>query len=157
MLDTAAELGIPLTMYGLDVFYDVRVSREQARELVRRGGAAELAGLLVLHQCERFGTPDATVGDARRLFGSSSVQLIPVLDGTAYLGAVARDDIGEAGDGEPITGFTRSNPPTATASTPAGKALRATAVIRNASSTSRSAPGNRAWRYGRIRRTSGPR
>ncbi|HVG67044.1 MAG TPA: CBS domain-containing protein, partial [Gaiellales bacterium] len=68
---------------------------------------------------------DATVGDARRLFGSSSVQLIPVLDGTAYLGAVARDDIGEAGDGEPITGFTRSNPPTATASTPAGKALRA--------------------------------
>ena len=68
---------------------------------------------------------DATVGDARRLFGSSSVQLIPVLDGTAYLGAVARDDIGDAGDGEPITGFTRSNPPTATASTPAGKALRA--------------------------------
>jgi pyrimidine-specific ribonucleoside hydrolase len=51
-------------MYGLDVFYDVRVSREQAQELVRRGGAAELAGLLVLHQCERFGTPDATIGDA---------------------------------------------------------------------------------------------
>src|SRR6476661_4302864 len=64
VLETAAELGIPVTMYGLDVFYDVRVSREQAQELVRRGGAAELAGLLVLHQCERFGTPDATVGDA---------------------------------------------------------------------------------------------
>ena len=64
VLETAAELGVPVTMYGLDVFYDVRVSREQAQELVRRGGAAELAGLLVLHQCERFGTPDATVGDA---------------------------------------------------------------------------------------------
>src|SRR6478672_6469889 len=68
---------------------------------------------------------DATVGDARTLFASSSVQLIPVLDGTTYLGAVSRDDIGGAGDEEPITGFTRSNPPTATASTPAGKALLA--------------------------------
>ena len=66
VLETAAELGVPVTMYGLDVFYDVRVSREQAQELVRRGGAAELAGLLVLHQCERFGTPDATVGRRRR-------------------------------------------------------------------------------------------
>jgi inosine-uridine nucleoside N-ribohydrolase len=64
VLGTAAELGVPVTMYGLDVFYDVRVSREQAEELVRRGGAAELAGRLVLHQCERFGATDATVGDA---------------------------------------------------------------------------------------------
>jgi len=38
---------------------------------------------------------DATVGDARTLFASSSVQLIPVLDGTTYLGAVSRD--GDAG------------------------------------------------------------
>ena len=70
-------------------------------------------------------TADAAVGDARGLFESSSVQLIPVLDGTTYLGAVSRDDIGGASDEEPITGFMRSNPPTATASTPARKALLA--------------------------------
>ena len=64
VLECAAELGVPVTMYGLDVFYDVRVSREQAQDLVGRGGPAELAGRLVLHQCERFGTQDATVGDA---------------------------------------------------------------------------------------------
>jgi pyrimidine-specific ribonucleoside hydrolase len=64
VLECAAELDVPVTMYGLDVFYDVRVSREQAQDLVGRGGAAELAGRLVLHQCERFGTQDATVGDA---------------------------------------------------------------------------------------------
>jgi pyrimidine-specific ribonucleoside hydrolase len=64
VLECAAELGVPVTMYGLDVFYDVRVSREQAEELVGRGGAAELAGRLVLSQCDRFGTADATVGDA---------------------------------------------------------------------------------------------
>src|SRR4029078_11078590 len=68
---------------------------------------------------------DATVGDARTLFASSSVQLIPVLDGTAYLGAGLRADIDGAGDDEPITGFAQASPPTATASTPAGEALPA--------------------------------
>src|SRR6478609_9214566 len=66
VLETAAELGVPVTMYGLDVFYDVRVSREDAAALVAQGGhgAAELAGRLVAFQCARFGTPDATIGDA---------------------------------------------------------------------------------------------
>jgi hypothetical protein len=68
---------------------------------------------------------DATVGDARTLFASSSVQLIPVLDGTTYLGAVSRDDIDGVGDDQPVTGFAQASPPTATASTPAGEALLA--------------------------------
>jgi CBS domain-containing protein len=67
----------------------------------------------------------ATVADARRVFASSSVQLIPVLDGTAYRGAVMRDDIAGAADEDPILRFAVSTPPTATASTPAGEALLA--------------------------------
>ncbi len=65
-LDAAAELGIPVTMYGLDVFYDPVVTRAEAAELVAVGGrgAAELGGLLVTHQCDRFGTDAATIGDA---------------------------------------------------------------------------------------------
>ena len=66
VLDSAAELDIPVVMYGLDVFYDVRVSREQATELMAVGGRgpAELAGRLIDFQCRRFGQPDATIGDA---------------------------------------------------------------------------------------------
>ncbi len=66
VLESAAELGIPVVMYGLDVFYDVRVSREQAAELIAVGGRgpAELAGRLIDYQCGRFGQPDATIGDA---------------------------------------------------------------------------------------------
>jgi pyrimidine-specific ribonucleoside hydrolase len=53
-------------MYGLDVFYDVLVSREQAAELIAVGGRgpAELAGRLIDFQCGRFGQPQATIGDA---------------------------------------------------------------------------------------------
>ena len=66
VLESAAELEIPVVMYGLDVFYDVRVSREQAAELigVGRRGPAELAGRLIDYQCDRFGEEDATIGDA---------------------------------------------------------------------------------------------
>jgi len=66
VLESAAELEIPVVMYGLDVFYDVRVSREQAAGLIAVGGRgpAELAGRLIDFQCGRFGEPDATIGDA---------------------------------------------------------------------------------------------
>ena len=66
VLESAAELDIPVVMYGLDVFYDVKVSREQAAGLIGVGGCgpAELAGRLIDFQCDRFGQPDATVGDA---------------------------------------------------------------------------------------------
>jgi CBS domain-containing protein len=65
----------------------------------------------------------ATVADARAIFESSSVQLIPLLDGQAYAGAVSRDDIAEAADDEPIAGHAASTPPTATASTSVAQAL----------------------------------
>ena len=66
VLESAAELGIPVVMYGLDVFYDVRVSREQAYGLISIGGRgpAELAGRLIDFQCGRLGEPEATIGDA---------------------------------------------------------------------------------------------
>ncbi|HEX7538269.1 MAG TPA: nucleoside hydrolase [Dermatophilaceae bacterium] len=66
VLEAAGELGTPVVMYGLDVFYDVRVSREQAAGLIAVGGRgpAELAGRLIDYQCGRFGQADATIGDA---------------------------------------------------------------------------------------------
>lgn len=68
VLDAARALQIPVTMYGLDVFYGPLVSHAQALDLIAEGRArgdraTELAGLLLDHQCRRFGT-DATIGDA---------------------------------------------------------------------------------------------
>ena len=71
-------------------------------------------------------TVAATVADARALFASSSVQVIPVLEGNAYLGAVLREDLPpEAGDDEPIACYATARPPTATASTRLSDALAA--------------------------------
>ena len=66
VLESAAELDIPVLMYGLDVFYDVLVSREQAAGLIAVGGRGptELAGRLIDYQCDRFGGHQATIGDA---------------------------------------------------------------------------------------------
>lgn len=65
VLEAAADAGIPVTMYGLDVFYDPTVTRDEARSLIAAGGdAARLAGELVAFQCERFGSEQATIGDA---------------------------------------------------------------------------------------------
>lgn len=65
VLDAATELGIPVTMYGLDVFYEPTITRAQARQLIGSGGtAARLAGELIEFQCDRFGSEQATIGDA---------------------------------------------------------------------------------------------
>jgi pyrimidine-specific ribonucleoside hydrolase len=57
--------GVPTTMYGLDVFYDVTVSADEAARLSRlEDPAARLAGDLLLHQVSRFGGEGATIGDA---------------------------------------------------------------------------------------------
>jgi pyrimidine-specific ribonucleoside hydrolase len=66
VIEAAGELGVPITMYGLDVFYDVKVSLEQAQSLldVGGGGAAELAGLLMRQRCDRYQANEATIGDA---------------------------------------------------------------------------------------------
>ncbi len=66
VLDACAEHGVPVTMYGLDVFSGPRVARAEAERLAAAGGraASRLAGRLVLHQCDRSGGDDATIGDA---------------------------------------------------------------------------------------------
>jgi pyrimidine-specific ribonucleoside hydrolase len=57
--------GLPVTMYGLDVFYDVTVSRADATELAASPDpAARLAGELLLFSVGRFGGRAATIGDA---------------------------------------------------------------------------------------------
>jgi predicted transcriptional regulator len=66
---------------------------------------------------------DATVGDGRALLGSSSVRLIPVLDGTVYVGSFTRDDLDGAADDEPIAAYAKREAPTVTASTPLPDAL----------------------------------
>jgi CBS domain-containing protein len=68
---------------------------------------------------------DATVAAGRALFGSSSVQLVPVIDGDRYAGAVTRDDLADARDDEPIAALAHDGPPTTTASTPVRDALAA--------------------------------
>lgn len=66
VLDAAHELGVPVTMYGLDVFYRPTITRAQAGALIARGGrgSTELAGRLIAYQCERFASDTATIGDA---------------------------------------------------------------------------------------------
>lgn len=57
--------GVPVTMYGLDVYYDVTVDEPTAAGLAAALDPAErLAGRLLQHQLARFGTPVATLGDA---------------------------------------------------------------------------------------------
>jgi pyrimidine-specific ribonucleoside hydrolase len=57
--------GLAVTMYGLDVFYDVTVSRDEAAELTgSQDPAARLAGQLLLFSVGRFGGAAATIGDA---------------------------------------------------------------------------------------------
>lgn len=57
--------GLPVTMYGLDVFYDVVVPASDAALLAEQDDpGARLAGRLLLHQLERFGGGHATIGDA---------------------------------------------------------------------------------------------
>lgn len=62
VLAAAGEAGVPVTMYGLDVFYDVEISREQAAAL---GGSpsAELARKLIEKRCELYGADRASIGD----------------------------------------------------------------------------------------------
>lgn len=66
VMDACADLAIPVTMYGLDVFYRPRVTSAQAHALIEADdtGPAGLAGRLIAFQCERFQSQDATIGDA---------------------------------------------------------------------------------------------
>jgi pyrimidine-specific ribonucleoside hydrolase len=65
-LDAAADLGIKVTMYGLDVFYGPKVGPEQADQLIAVGGRgpAELGGRLMDFQRKRLDGEVASIGDA---------------------------------------------------------------------------------------------
>ena len=67
----------------------------------------------------------ANVGEARVLFENGSVQLVPLLDGRSYVGAVTRDGIEGAADTEPLADHLDPQIPTTTASTPLSEALHA--------------------------------
>lgn len=67
VLDACAELGVPVTMYGLDVFYRPTVTRAQGEALLAADdgtGPASLAGGLIRFMCDRFGEDATTIGDA---------------------------------------------------------------------------------------------
>ena len=68
---------------------------------------------------------DDTVEDAHRLFAKRAVRLLPVLDGSTYVGAVDRDTIGAADPSAAIGAFASALVPTALAETPATEALAA--------------------------------
>ena len=64
-LTAAGELDIPVTMYGLDVFNDVVISRDEAGHLKQSlDPGAQLAGSLIQFACDTFGGDSATIGDA---------------------------------------------------------------------------------------------
>jgi pyrimidine-specific ribonucleoside hydrolase len=62
VLAASSELGIAVTMYGLDVFYDVVVTLDQARAL-SGSPSAELAGRLIQQRSERYQSDGGTIGD----------------------------------------------------------------------------------------------
>jgi len=70
VLDAAAELSVPVTMYGLDVFTAPRIDAGTAAGLAASDDpVARLAGRLIGFQCQRFAEPpgiepSGTIGDA---------------------------------------------------------------------------------------------
>jgi pyrimidine-specific ribonucleoside hydrolase len=62
VLAAANDLDIPATMYGLDVFYDVVVTLEQARGL-SGSPSAELACKLIEKRSERYQSDGGSIGD----------------------------------------------------------------------------------------------
>jgi len=84
VLDACVELEVPVTMYGLDVFYRPTVTRAQAEALLAADdgtGPASLAGGLIRFMCDRFGADEATIGDA----GAVAAVLAPDAVTTARL------------------------------------------------------------------------
>jgi CBS domain-containing protein len=68
----------------------------------------------------------STVGDARALFASGSVHVVPVLSGAAYLGAVSREALrADLDPRTPVLPLASDTVPTATAGTPSPDAFAA--------------------------------
>jgi regulator of cell morphogenesis and NO signaling len=88
---------------------------------------ADLAGCTIADAITARGkelSPGDTVATARRLFTSRGVQLLPVLDGTAFVGAIDRDSVASHVPADAAVDSLESvHVPTAIASTPAAEAL----------------------------------
>ncbi len=57
--------GLPVTLYPLDPFMQVRITREEAVAMTRAAGAgARIAGGIALHYCRYFGADFSLIGDA---------------------------------------------------------------------------------------------
>ncbi|MYH63770.1 MAG: nucleoside hydrolase [Caldilineaceae bacterium SB0675_bin_29] len=57
--------GLPVTLYPLDPFMQVRITEEEAEALTRsRGSSARIAGGIILHYCRFFGMAFSLIGDA---------------------------------------------------------------------------------------------
>jgi pyrimidine-specific ribonucleoside hydrolase len=62
VLSAAGDLGVPVTMYGLDVFYDVEISLEEARAL-EGSTSASLARALIEKRSQLYRAKAASIGD----------------------------------------------------------------------------------------------
>ncbi|PRY49225.1 pyrimidine-specific ribonucleoside hydrolase [Knoellia remsis] len=83
VLDASADHDVPVTMYGLDVFYEPRVTLAEAERLAAldERGPGALAGGLIRFMSERFRAEDATIGDA----GAVAMLVDPDAVRTQYL------------------------------------------------------------------------
>ncbi len=106
VLDVAAAHQLPVTMYGLDVFYGPAVSRAQSAALPTDDPAARLAAELLGFSYARYGSDVATIGDAGAVCAVAdpagiTVQRLPVrveLAGTWTRGQTVVDRRTWAGD-----------------------------------------------------------
>ncbi|MEV6288430.1 nucleoside hydrolase [Kribbella sp. NPDC051770] len=62
VLAASGELGVPVTMYGLDVFYDVQITLPEAAALAG-STSGNLAQRLIERRAELYRAPQASIGD----------------------------------------------------------------------------------------------
>jgi len=85
--------GVPITMYGLDVFMRPGITREQANELQKSSSkTAQFGGALALAFMERLGVTPITLGD----YGAVASVIRPDLFTTAMFDVVVDTSAGPA-------------------------------------------------------------
>ncbi len=78
--------GLPVMMYGLDVFFDVSLTKADGKRMAASADpAAQLAGRLILHQARRFGPDAATVGDAGAVMAALDPDGLHVVHGFVHI------------------------------------------------------------------------
>jgi pyrimidine-specific ribonucleoside hydrolase len=101
--------GVPMTMYGLDVFYDVTVDAAAAELLSSSDEpGTRLAGRLIAHQVRRLGGAAGTIGDAGAVAAVIAPDLISTerhevrveLSGVVTRGQTVVDQRQVAGEGD---------------------------------------------------------